>query len=71
MPPPFPSGSPSSSFSQDRRCFARYCRKTRSQSIRWRERSRFFPGIASAMADQWGDPTKFQPHQADLFEATS
>lgn len=22
---------------------------------RWRERSRFFPGIADAMADQWGD----------------
>jgi hypothetical protein len=22
---------------------------------RWRERSRFFPGIAEAMADQWGD----------------
>lgn len=22
---------------------------------RWKERSRFFPGIASAMADQWGD----------------
>ncbi|QDL93617.1 hypothetical protein FDP22_06840 [Paroceanicella profunda] len=23
---------------------------------RWRERSRFFPGIAAAMADQWGGP---------------
>lgn len=23
---------------------------------RWRERSRFFPGIADAMADQWGGP---------------
>ena len=23
---------------------------------RWRERSRFFPGIATAMADQWGGP---------------
>jgi len=23
---------------------------------RWRERSRFFPGIARAMADQWSDP---------------
>jgi hypothetical protein len=22
---------------------------------RWRERSRFFTGIAEAMADQWGD----------------
>jgi hypothetical protein len=37
---------------------------------RGRERSRFFPGIARAMADQWGDPTKFDPHQPDLFEAT-
>jgi len=29
---------------------------------RWRERSRFFPGIAAAMADQWGallEPTVF------------
>jgi hypothetical protein len=25
---------------------------------RWRERSRFFPGIAEAMADQWGGNTK-------------
>ncbi|WP_459593709.1 hypothetical protein [Bradyrhizobium diazoefficiens] len=24
---------------------------------RWRERSRFFPGIAAAMAEQWGGPT--------------
>lgn len=24
-------------------------------SDRWRERSRFFPGIAAAMADQWGE----------------
>lgn len=22
---------------------------------RWKERWRFFPGIAAAMADQWGD----------------
>lgn len=30
---------------------------------RWKERSRFFPGIAEAMADQWGD----LPIQGDLF----
>lgn len=30
---------------------------------RWKERSRFFPGIAAAMADQWGD----LPMQGDLF----
>lgn len=24
---------------------------------RWKERSRFFPGIAAAMADQWGVPS--------------
>jgi hypothetical protein len=29
---------------------------------RWRERSRFFPGIAKAMADQWGKPA---PYTAD------
>lgn len=27
----------------------------RAGNDRWRERSRFFPGIAAAMADQWGD----------------
>lgn len=27
---------------------------------RWRERSRTYPGIAAAMADQWGDPTPIQ-----------
>lgn len=31
---------------------------------RWKERSRFFPGIAEAMADQWGE----LPMQGDLFE---
>jgi hypothetical protein len=25
---------------------------------RWKERSRFYPGIAAAMADQWGDLQK-------------
>lgn len=30
---------------------------------RWRERSRFFPGIAQAMAEQWG-----RPFPTDLFE---
>lgn len=31
---------------------------------RWRERSRFFSGIANAMADQWGE----LPAQGDFFE---
>jgi hypothetical protein len=43
---------------------------------RWRERSRFFPGVAKAMADQWGGdvgglpiPTvKTPPTQLDLFD---
>jgi hypothetical protein len=26
---------------------------------RWRERSRFFPGIAKAMADQWENPATY------------
>lgn len=30
---------------------------------RWRERSRFFSGIASAMADQWGEYATQQFHQ--------
>jgi len=37
---------------------------------RWKERSRFFPGIAAAMADQWGDHIALPPtipRQADLF----
>jgi site-specific DNA-cytosine methylase len=28
---------------------------------RWRERSRFFPGIAKAMAEQWGNDGLLQP----------
>jgi hypothetical protein len=35
---------------------------------RWRERSRFFPGIAQAMAEQWGDLDGLTPDQRDLFE---
>ena len=31
---------------------------------RWKERSRFFPGIAAAMADQWGPLGPFSPKQA-------
>ena len=27
---------------------------------RWKERSRTLPGIANAMADQWGDPDKYK-----------
>lgn len=39
---------------------------------RWRERSRFFTGIAEAMADQWGElgpfvPTAPKPFQLNLF----
>lgn len=33
---------------------------------RWRERSRFFPGIAAAMADQWGEVLG-TPAPADIF----
>ncbi|MBI5940100.1 MAG: hypothetical protein HY859_06710 [Caulobacterales bacterium] len=35
---------------------------------RWKERSRFFAGIAAAMADQWGDLDGMTPTQRDLFE---
>lgn len=35
---------------------------------RWKERSRFFTGIAAAMADQWGDLDGMTPTQRDLFE---
>ena len=31
---------------------------------RWRERSRFFSGVAKAMADQWGDLGTYVPQQA-------
>lgn len=34
---------------------------------RWRERSRFFPGIAKAMADQWGDPDRIAGNQFSFF----
>ena len=35
---------------------------------RWRDRSRFFSGIAEAMAQQWGDLDGMTPTQRDLFE---
>ncbi|MEH6697214.1 MAG: hypothetical protein V7672_00800 [Brevundimonas sp.] len=35
---------------------------------RWKERSRFFPGIAEAMADQWGDLDGLNPIQRHMFE---
>lgn len=35
---------------------------------RWRERSRFFPGIAAAMAQQWGDLDGLTPAQRDRFD---
>lgn len=38
---------------------------------RARERSRFFAGIAEAMADQWGDLLLMEPTQGDLFEAAA
>lgn len=34
---------------------------------RWKERSRTFPGLAQAMASQWGDARA--PHQPELFAA--
>jgi hypothetical protein len=34
---------------------------------RWRERSRFFPGIAKAMAEQWGDVSNLTTDQLTLF----
>lgn len=42
-------------------------RATGWQADRWRERSRFFPSIAEAMADQWGDLDGMTPVQRDLF----
>lgn len=38
---------------------------------RWRERSRFFAGIAEAMAQQWGDLDGLDPIQRELFERVS
>jgi hypothetical protein len=35
------------------------------------ERSRFFPGIAAAMAEQWGDLDGMTPVQRDLFEVAA
>lgn len=35
---------------------------------RWKERSRFFKGIAEAMAEQWGDLDGLNPIQRDMFE---
>lgn len=38
---------------------------------RWKERSRFYPGIAAAMADQWGELERLPPRQPTLFEAVA
>lgn len=38
---------------------------------RWKERSRFFPGIAKAMADQWGNLDGLTPDQRDLFSGAA
>lgn len=35
---------------------------------RWKERSRFFTGIAAAMAQQWGNLDGLTPTQRDLFD---
>jgi hypothetical protein len=32
---------------------------------RWKERSRFFDGVAAAMADQWGELGQFSPDAAN------
>lgn len=34
---------------------------------RWKDRSRFFPSIAAAMAEQWGDLDTMAPSQGELF----
>lgn len=33
---------------------------------RWKERSRFFDGVAEAMADQWGELGRFNPEAASI-----
>lgn len=39
---------------------------------RQKERARFFPGIAEAMADQWTDPGEYlRENQPDLFEVAA
>lgn len=43
---------------------ARIHRMSGWMADRWKERSRFFPGIAAAMAEQWTPDLEFQP---DLF----
>lgn len=42
--------------------------KTPGGPNQWRKRSRTFPGVADAMADQWGDVDGLTPTQRDLFE---
>lgn len=38
---------------------------------RWRERSRFFPGIAAAMAEQWGDLDGLSPGARELAQRSA
>ena len=37
---------------------------------RWKERSRFFDGVAEAMADQWGELGRFNPEAASIAPRT-
>jgi hypothetical protein len=48
---------------EERKTWARVHNATPGPA-RWKERSRFFDGIAKAMADQWGEP-----FNTDLYEA--
>lgn len=64
LPPLTPTGTLDGSSAKDR------VHKATPGPDRWKERSKFFPGIANAMAQQWGDLLlrRYDP-KPDLFAA--
>lgn len=51
----------------EHRAWSKVHRASGTNPNRQRERSRFFPGCAAAMADQWGDLDHLSPVQRNLF----
>lgn len=53
---------------EEHKAWSRVHRASGRNPDRTRERSRFFVGIAEAMAQQWGDLDGLDPFQRELFE---
>ncbi len=63
--------TPPASGTDAHKAWSRIHRSSGWNPNRARERSRFFVGIAEAMAQQWGDLDGMSPTQRDLFEVSA